>query len=174
MYRKVFEEAGWQALPPRRHWDHAIDLKPGVEPQKLSKAYPISPAEQTELDKFLDEHLKTGRIRPSKSPWASGFFFAWKKDGKLQPVQDYRALNNVSVKNTYPLPLISDIIPKLKHARYFTKLDVCWGFNNIRIKEGDEEKAAFLTNQGLFEPTVMFFGLCNSPATFQTMMNSLF
>lgn len=172
-YRKVFEEIPFQHIPPRRPWDHPIDLKPGTEPSKLTKAYPISPAEQIALDGFLDENLQSGRIRPSKSPWASGFFFVNKKDGKLRPVQDYRALNSATIKNAYPLPLISEMIPKLQKAKYFTKLDVRWGFNNIRIREGDEEKAAFLTNRGLFEPTVMFFGLCNSPATFQSMMNGI-
>ena len=88
-------------------------------------------------------------------------------------VQDYRALNAKTIKNTYPLPLISDLINRLRGAQYFTKLDVQW-YNNVRIKEGDEWKAAFRTNRGLFEPLVMFFSLTNSPATFQTMMNEIF
>jgi hypothetical protein len=91
----------------------------------------------------------------------------------LCPIQDYQKLNDVTIKNRYPLPLIGEIIDKLKGAKHFTKLDVRWGFNNIRIKEGNEWKAAFRTNLGLFEPTVMFFGLTNSPATFQSMMNHL-
>ena len=78
------------------------------------------------------------------------------------------------IKNRYPLPLIGELIDKLKGAKYFTKMDVRWGYNNVHIKEGDKWKAAFRTNQGLFEPTVMFFGLTNSPATFQAMMNNLF
>ena len=78
------------------------------------------------------------------------------------------------MKNKYPLPLISELIEKLQGARYFTRLDVRWGFNNVRMKEGDEWKAAFRTNRGLFEPLVMFFSLTNSPATFQTMMNDIF
>src|SRR5258707_2289706 len=80
----------------------------------------------------------------------------------------------MTIKNRYPLPLISELINKLAGAKIFTKLDVRWGYNNVRIKEGDEWKAAFCTNRGLFEPLVMFFGLTNSPATFQTMMNKLF
>ena len=72
-----------------------------------------------------------------------------------------------------PLPLIPELIDKLRRARYYTKFDVCWGYNNIRIKEGDEWKAAFKTHLGLFEPTVMTFGLCNAPATFQTFMNNI-
>jgi len=94
-----------------------------------------------------------------------------KKEGSLHPVQDYRALNEVTIKDAYPLPLIPDLIDKLRHARYFTKFDVRWGYNNIRIKEGDEWKAAFKTPLGLYEPLVMFFRLCNSPATFQRFMN---
>ncbi len=92
----------------------------------------------------------------------------------LRPVQDYRKLNKMTIKNRYLLPLISELIDKLCGAKYFMKLDVRWGYNNIRIREGDEEKAAFHTNCGLFEPTIMFFGLTNSPATFQWMMNDIF
>lgn len=77
------------------------------------------------------------------------------------------------VKNAYFFPLILEIISKLHHAQFFSKIDICWEFNNIRIKEGNEYKAAFLTNQGLFEPTVMFFGLCNLPEIFQMMINNL-
>ena len=105
---------------------------------------------------------------------ASPFFFVKKKSGELRPVQDYRKLNSMTVKNKYPLPLIPELIDKLKDSTCFTKLDVWWGYNNIRIKEGDEWKAAFRTNRGLFEPTVMFFRLTNSPATFQGFMNHIF
>ena len=80
----------------------------------------------------------------------------------------------MTVKNKYPLPLITELIDALQEAKYFTKLDVQWGYNNVRIKEGDEFKAAFKTSRGLYEPLVMFFGLTNSPATFQTMMNDIF
>jgi len=130
--------------------------------------------EQKELDSFLEENLCTGRIRPSKSPIAAPVFFIKKKDGSLRLVQDYQALNSMTVKNKYPLPLNSELVSQLRGARYFTKLDVRWGFNNVRIKPGDEWKAAFRTNRGLFEPLVMFFGMTNSPATFQTMMNDIF
>ena len=138
------------------------------------KTYNLTNDEQKELESFLKENLKSGRIRPSKSLFASVFFFIKKKDGKLRPVQDYRKLNAITVKNQYPLPLISELINKLKNAKYFTKLDIQWGYNNIWMKEGNEWKAVFRTNRGLFEPLVMFFGLTNSPATFQTMMNHLF
>jgi hypothetical protein len=89
-------------------------------------------------------------------------------------VQDYRALNEVTVRNTYPLPLIKELINQLVGKTWFTKFDVHWGYNNIHIKNGDQWKATFKTNRGLFEPTVMFFGLTNSPATFQMMMDEIF
>jgi Reverse transcriptase (RNA-dependent DNA polymerase) len=126
------------------------------------------------LDKFLKENLEKGYIRPSQSPMASPFFFVSKKDGKLRPCQDYRYLNDWTVKNSYPLPLVLEIMDKLKGAKYFTKLDVCWGYNNVRIRKGDKWKAAFKTNKGLFKPTVMFFGMCNSPATSQAMIDDIF
>jgi hypothetical protein len=168
----IFTKDSFDTLPDRRPWDHAIELIPNSQPVDC-KVYPLAPSEQKELDEFLEEHLRSGRIRPSKSPMASPFFFVKKKDGRLRPVQDYRRLNNMTIKNRYPLPLTSELIDKLKGAKYFTKLDVRWGYNNVRIKEGDEWKAAFRTNRGLFEPMVMFFGLTNSPATFQTMMNDI-
>ncbi|GLB44698.1 putative retrotransposable element tf2 155 kda protein type 1-like [Lyophyllum shimeji] len=172
-FEDVFSKAAFDELPERKQWDHAIELEPGSTPSSC-KVYPLAPNEQAELDAFLEENLKSGRIRPSKSPMASPVFFIKKKDGSLRLVQDYRALNAITVKNRYPLPLISELINNLRGARYFTKLDVRWGYNNVRIKEGDEWKAAFRTNRGLFEPLVMFFGLTNSPATFQTMMNDIF
>src|SRR6266481_9228326 len=106
----------------------------------------------------------------------SPVFFVDKKDSKLRFMQDYRKLNAIMVKNTYLLPLVPDIINKILEAKakYFTKLDIRWGYNNVCIKEGDEWKVAFRMNHGLFEPLVMYFGLTNSPATFQTMMNNIF
>jgi hypothetical protein len=130
--------------------------------------------EQMEMDTFLEEALATGRIRQSKSPLGALVFFIKKKDGKLCFVQDYRALNAITRKNRYLLPLIDDLIHWLQGARCFPKLDVHWGYNNVHIREGDEWKAAFCTNRGLFEPLVMYFGLTNSPTTFQTMMNEIF
>lgn len=104
---------------------------------------------------------------------ASPFFFVRKKDGTLRPVQDYHKLNSMTIKNRYPLPLIQELINKFRGAKIFSKMDVRWGYNNIRIKEGNKEKAVFRTNRGLFEPTIMFFGMTNSPATFQAFMNRI-
>jgi hypothetical protein len=105
---------------------------------------------------------------------ASPVFFIKKKDSSLWLVQDYRMLNEMTVKNQYPLPLILELVNQLQGAKHFTKLDVRWGFNNIWIEDGDEWKVAFRTNQGLFKLLVMFFRLSNSPTTFQTMMNNIF
>jgi hypothetical protein len=105
---------------------------------------------------------------------ASSVFFVKKKNGELRLIQDYRKLNDITIKNRYPLPLAADIINQLQNAKIFTKFDVRWGYHNVRIRRGDEWKAAFVTNQGLFEPKVMFFGLTNLPATFQSLMNSIF
>ena len=169
----VFSEEKAARFPESRPWDHKIELKDTFVPKSF-KTYNLTPQEQVELDKFLKENLEKGYIRPSQSPMASPFFFVDKKDGKLRPCQDYRYLNEHTIKNAYPLPLISELLDKLKGARRFTKLDVRWGYNNVRIRDGDQWKAAFKTNRGLFEPTVMFFGLCNSPATFQAMMDDIF
>ncbi len=173
-HRKVFSEEASHRFPPKRTWDHAIDLIPEAPKTLDCKVYPLAITEGNALTEFLNKQLQKGYIRPSKSPYASPFFFIKKKDGKLWPVQDYRKLNALTVKNRYPLPLIPEIIDKVCDARLFTKLDIRWGYNNVRIKEGDEAKAAFKTNQGLYEPRVMFFGLTNSPSTFQTMMDTIF
>jgi len=101
-------------------------------------------------------------------------FFIKKTNGSLQLVQNYRVLNSMTVKNKYPFPLISKLVSQLCEAKYFTKLDIHWDFNNIHIKPRDKWKVAFRTNRGLFEPLVMFFGMTNSLVIFQTMMNDIF
>jgi hypothetical protein len=132
-YANVFSETTFDTLPEHRKWDHAIELEREPSPG-FHKVYPMTLTEQTEMDAFLEEVLATGRIRQSKSPLgAPVFFFIKKKDGKLHFVQDYRALNAITRKNRYLLPLINNLIHRLKGACYFTKLDVCWGYNNICI-----------------------------------------
>lgn len=174
-YVDVFEEEGYQDLPPHRQWDHKIELVPDWEYRVWKPTvYPLTYDEQKELDAFLDENLKNGRIRPSESPLASPVFFINKKDGKKRMVIDYRKLNELTIKNAYPLPLINPLLQKWKGCIYFSALDVRSGYYNIRMKDGDEWKTAFITNRGLFESLVMTFGLCNAPATFQTMMDNIF
>src|SRR6266576_3814410 len=173
-YKKVFEKKASERFPESRSWDHQIELREDFKP-KRGKIYPLSPKQQNALDEWIEEYLKKGYISRSKSPQASPFFFVEKKEaGKLRPCQDYRYLNEFTKPNAYPLPLISDLMIKLKGSEYFTKLDIRWGYNNVQIKESDRWKATFITNRGLFEPNVMFFGLRNSPATFQAMMDDYF
>jgi hypothetical protein len=145
-FAKVFSEEESHRLPQHQPWDHAIDLEPDAVTHWKVKSYPMSPAEQVELDKWLEENLAKGYLRPSKSPMASPVFFIKKKDGKLRLVQDYQRLNKITIKKHYPLPLAADIINRLMGAQYFTKFDVHWGYHNIHIKEGDEWKAAIITN----------------------------
>jgi len=169
---KVFGKKQSERMPTRKLWDYTIDVKEGFMLQK-GKVYPLSREEREEVREFVKEQLRKGYIRPSKSPQMAPVFFVGKKDGKKRMVQDYCYLNEWTIKNNYPLPLISDILENIGTKKIFTKMDLRWGYNNIRIKEGDEWKAAFTTPEESFEPTVMFFGLTNSPATFQAMMNEL-
>ena len=135
--------------------------------------YPLSRNKKEEVQKFVDEHLKKGYIRPSKSPQTLPVFFVGKKDRGKHMVMDYRRLNKQTVKNNYPLPLITDLVDSMGNKRVFTKMDLRWGYNNVRIKEGDEWKVVFTTHVGSYEPVVMLFGMTNSPATFQDMMNEI-
>jgi hypothetical protein len=128
----IFSETAFDSLPEHRKWDHTIELERKPLPG-FHKVYPMTLMEQMEMDTFLEEALATGRIRQSKSPLGAPVFFIKNKDGKLCFVQDYRALNAITRKNRYPFPLIDDLIHRLKGTRYFTKLDVRWGYNNIRI-----------------------------------------
>jgi len=144
-------------------------------PKELNaKTYAMMMKEEEALNQWLDEQLKAGLIVESKSRYTASCFYIPKKDSSLQLVQDYRKLNQITIKNKTPLPLIREVIDKLKEAKYFNKLDLIWKYNNVRIKEGDKWKTTFLMNKGLFEPQVIYFGLCNSPGTFQRMMNSIF
>jgi len=144
-------------------------------PKELNaKAYMMTLKEEKVLNQWLDKQLKADLIVELKSRYVVPCFYIPKKDRSLRLVQDYRKLNQVMIKDKIPLPLIGEVIDKLKEAKYFNKLDLIWGYNNIQIKEGDKWKAAFLTNKGLFEPQVMYFRLYNSPGTFQQMMNSIF
>ena len=129
-YREVFEKKDFDTLPERRPWDHVIEMTPDFKPTDC-KVYPLTGDKQKALKEFLDENLRTKRIWPSKSPMASPFFFVKKKDRKLRPVQDYRKLNEMTIKNRYPLPLIKELVDHLKGSKIFTKLDVRWGYNNI-------------------------------------------
>ena len=169
---KVFGKKQSERMLMRKLWDHAIDVRERFVPRK-GKVYPLSREEREEVKEFVKEQLWKEYIRPSKSPQMAPVFFVGKKDGKKRMVQDYRYLNEWTIKNNYPLLLISDVVENIGTKKVFTKMDLRWGYNNVRIKKGDEWKVAFTTPEGSFEPTVMFFRLTNSPATFQVMINEL-
>ncbi len=173
-FAKVFSKEESKRYPLKRAWDHAIEFKKDMPDAIDCKVYPQMQEEDKALQKFLTEKVKKGYVQPSKSPYTSPFFYIKKKDGKLRLVQDYQKINAITICNQYPLPLISDLIRDLSNAHIYTKLDIRWGYNNIHIKEGDKGKAAFKMQYGLFEPTIMYFRLTNSLATFQTMMNYIF
>jgi hypothetical protein len=171
-FAKVFGEEEFNKLPP--HWSYNIEIELTEDGPLNSPLYSMTDAESVTLKQWLEDKLKAGKIRPSKSPISSPVMFVPKKDGSHRLVVDYRKLNNRSKKNVYPLPRPNDLMSKLHGARLFTKLDLCWGYNNVRVKEGDEWKTAFCTKYGLFETLVMPFGLSGAPGAFQAMMNEIF
>ena len=171
-YALVFQKEATDHVPSSYPYDHEINLDELFKP-KISKVYFLSSKEQKAMEDFLDENLRTGKIHPSNFPQASPFFFIKKKDSGLCPCQDYHYVNEHTV-HAYPLSLLSDLINKLQGVKIFTKFDVQWEYNNVRIKDRHQWKAAFVTHKGLFKPTMMFFGLTNFPTTFQCFMNDSF
>lgn len=168
-------------LPEHKPWDHAIDLVEGKTPS-WGPIYALSGKELKFLRTWLDEMIAEGKIRPSKSPCSAPLFMVDKDasiekkgqhDDHLRPVVDWRDLNGKTIPNRYPLPLITELQDRLAGARFFTKIDLKSGFNLVRIKRGDEWKTAFRCRYGLFEFTVMHFGLINAPATFQAMVHGV-
>ncbi|KAI2661314.1 Transposon Tf2-6 polyprotein [Labeo rohita] len=160
-------------LPPHRAGDCAIDLVPGALPPR-GRVFPLSQPESEAMNQYIQEELAKGFIRPSTSPASAGFFFVKKKDGGLRPCIDYRALNAITVKYRYPLPLVPPALEQLRTAKIYTKLDLRSAYNLIRIREGDEWKTAFSTTSGHYEYRVMPFGLANSPSYFQAFINEVF
>jgi hypothetical protein len=159
------EEKDEDALAPHQPWDHEIKIQEGQQIPKHSRIYGLSAEHLKELKEYLDAGMRKGHIRESQSPVGFPIIFVPKPGGKWRLCVDYRGLNNVTVKNSYPLPLIHELQDRLQGATIFTKLDVPGAYNRIRIKEGDEWKTAFRTKYGLYEYLVMPFGLTNAPAT---------
>jgi len=148
--------------------DHKIKLMDTTPASFNCKVYPLSCKEQEAEDKFLDENLAKGYIVPSHSPYSFSTFSVPKKDSKeTQYIINYRPLNAVTHKDFTPLPNLAQCIQDLQGMEIFSKFDIRWGYNNIWIKKGDEWKGAFKTRRGLYKPKVMFFGMSNSPASFQ-------
>ncbi|KAJ9507837.1 hypothetical protein QJQ45_019250, partial [Haematococcus lacustris] len=157
---------------PRRSVDHTIHLTgPAPSPRPI---YRMSQPELDQLKKQLDDLLAKGFIRPSTSPFAAPVLFVRKKDGSLRLCVDFRALNQQTLKNRYPLPRIDDLLDQLSGAQVFSKIDLRSEYHQIRVAEDDIPKTAFRTRYGHYEFTVLPFGLCNAPATFQQLMNDVF
>nr|CAE04771.3 OSJNBa0079C19.12 [Oryza sativa Japonica Group] len=157
-------------MPPKRDIEFIIDLVPGTTPIH-KRPYRMAANELAEVKRQVDDLLQKGYIRPSSSPWGAPVIFVEKKDHTQRMCVDYRALNDVTIKNKYPLPRIDDLFDQLKGATVFSKVDLRSGYHQLRIKEEDIPKTAFTTRYGLFECTVMSFGLTNAPAFFTNLMN---
>jgi hypothetical protein len=161
-------------MPPDRKVEFVIDLLPVTAP--ISKRpYMMSVEELKELKKQLTELQEAGYIRPSSSPWGAPVLFIQKKDGSQRMCVDYRSLNDdVTIKNKYPLPHIKDLFDQMRGVRLFSKIDLRSGYHQMKIRPSDIPKTAFSTRYGLYEFTVMSFGLTNAPAYFMNLMNKLF
>jgi hypothetical protein len=160
-------------MPPDREVEFVIDLLPGTAP--ISKRpYRMLVEELKELKKQLTELQEAGYIRLSSSPWGASVLFAQKKDGSQRMCVDYRSLNDVAIKNNYPLPRIEHLFDQMRCARVFSKIDLRSGYHQMNIRPSDIPKTAFSTRYGLYEFTVMSFGLTNAPAYFMNLMNKVF
>ena len=165
-FADVFSEEKALVLPERTELnEYAIDLEDGKQPP-YGPIYSLGPVKLEILKTYIKTHLKTGFIRPSKSPAGAPILFDKKSDGSLRLCVDYRGLNNLTIKNRYPLPLIGESLDRLGRAKRFTQLDLTSAYHRMRIKEGNEWKTAFRTRYGHFEYQVMPFGLSNAPASF--------
>nr|ABA98022.1 retrotransposon protein, putative, Ty3-gypsy subclass [Oryza sativa Japonica Group] len=171
-YPEVFPE-DLTTMPPKREIEFRIDLAPGTAPI-YKRPYRMAANELAEVKKQVDEQLQKGYIRPSTSPWGAPVIFVEKKDKTKRMCVDYCALNEVTIKNKYPLLRIDDLFDQLKGAEVFSKIDLRSGYHQLRIQEEDIPKTAFTTRYGLYECTVMSFGLTNAPAFFMNLMNKVF
>ncbi|XP_078173280.1 uncharacterized protein LOC144567100 [Carex rostrata] len=170
-YSDIFAEP--TVLPPKRDIDHRIPLKPASKPVNL-RPYRFSHYQKLEINKIIEELLKNSFIQPSCSPYSSPILLVKKKDISWRMCVDYRKLNENTIKNKYPIPIIDDLLDEFKHATVFTKLDLRLGYHQIRMYEEDIFKTAFHTHDSLREFKIMPFGLTNAPASFQALMNSIF
>nr|CAH67940.1 H0211F06-OSIGBa0153M17.12 [Oryza sativa] len=171
-YPDVFPE-DLPGMPPKRDIEFRIDLVPGTNPI-YKRPYRMAANELAEVKRQVDDLLQKGYIRPSTSPRGAPVIFVEKKDHTQRMCVDYRALDEVTIKNKYPLPRIDDLFDQLEGATVFSKIDLRSGYHQLRIREEDIPKTAFTTRYGLFECTVMSFGLTNAPTFFMNLMNKVF
>jgi hypothetical protein len=160
-------------MPPDREVEFVIDLLPGTAPIS-QRPYRMSVEELKELKKELTKLQEARYIRPSSSPWGASILFMQKKDGSQRICVDYRSLNDVTVKNKYLLPCIEDLFDQMRGARVFSKIDLRSSYHQMKIRPSDIPKTAFSTRYGLYEFTIMSFGLTNAPAYFMNLMNMVF
>ena len=170
---EAFNEDRAEVLPEHRVYDCSIDLKPNAT-LYYGPVYPTTPTERQIIKEYVDDMERKGFIRRSRSPAGYPILVHDKKDGGSRICVDYRKLNDQTIKNAYPIPLVLSVFESMKGAQYFTKLDLKSAYNLIRIKEGDEYKTAFRTEFGHYEYLVMPFGLTNAPAVFQSFINDIF
>src|ERR1700682_375681 len=168
-FKDVFPEDLPSGLPPRREVDHHVELEPGQSPPS-KPTYRLSQPEIDELKKQLADLLAKGYTRESKSPYGAPVLFVKKKDGTMRMCVDYRALNEITIKNNSPLPRIDELLDRLLGAKYFSKINLRSGYWQVRIAEEDVPKTAFRTRYGHYEFLVMPFGLTHAPASFMHLM----
>ena len=170
-FQEMFKEEVYEKLLEHRDWDHEIPLEKGKKPT-YGPIYPLSETELKALREYLDENLKKRFIQPSTSPARYLILFVPKKDGKLQLCVNSRQLNAITIKNRYPLLLISKLQDRVQGSQWFTTIDIKGAYNLVRRKKSEEWKTAFCTRYGHYKYTVMPFGLTNAPATFQSLINT--
>ena len=172
-YADIFSEEKINVLPEHTEYDHCIDLIPGSDLPK-NHIYPLTVKELQVLKEYINEMEKSGKIQKSSSTIGAPILFVLKPDGTLRLCVNYRELNKITIKKKYPLPLMNELRSRLGKATVFTKLDLKNGYYLMHIAEGEEWKTAFKSQYGLYEYTVMPFGLCNAPSTFRGMINDVF